>query len=188
MKTLGYFLLVAGFLGCAFFASLDATEMKWEWFLPVLVMGGAGVYIITHVEKSQAGSADKLSSQHNDLIASLANINHNLERLNGDKSDIPTHEMRFEIDKLFREDLNRFAESRKSLGLIYNLQTYADIMSSFAAGERYINRVWSASADGYIDEVMEYLERAIEQFRDASQQLREAQEKARRGVAQRTPI
>ena len=70
-------------------------------------------------------------------------------------------------------------DARKSLSLIYNLQTYADIMSAFAAGERYINRVWSASADGYIDEIMEYLERAFEQFRDAGQQLQDAQEKAK---------
>jgi hypothetical protein len=47
------------------------------------------------------------------------------------------------------------------------LQNYADVMSAFAAGERYINRVWSASTDGYVDEVRSYLERATQQFRDA---------------------
>ncbi len=40
-------------------------------------------------------------------------------------------------------------------------------MSAFAAGERYINRVWSASTDGYEDEVRRYLERALNQFIDA---------------------
>ena len=35
---------------------------------------------------------------------------------------------------------------------LFGLQTYADIMSEFAAGERYINRVWSASADEYDNE------------------------------------
>ena len=40
-------------------------------------------------------------------------------------------------------------------------------MSSFAAGERYLNRVWSASADGYIDEVNTYIEKAREQFVDS---------------------
>jgi hypothetical protein len=41
------------------------------------------------------------------------------------------------------------------------------VMSAFAAGERYINRVWSASTDGYIDEVRSYLERATQQFGEA---------------------
>jgi exonuclease VII small subunit len=162
--------------------------MVWEWFLPVLILGASGVYMITHVEKAQARSTDKLDSQHRDLITSLENIVRNLERLNRDKNEIPTHEMRFEIDKLFREDLNCFAESRKCLILIYNLQTYADIMSAFAAGERYINRVWSASADGYIDDVMEYLERAFEQFRDAGQQLQNAQEKAKQDGAPQVAV
>lgn len=184
MKTSGFILLVASFLGCAFLASLDATKMLWEWFVPVLIVGAAGVYMISHVEKTQARSADKLTSQLNDLHTSLSNIVTNLERLNQNKTEIPTHEMRFEIDALFREDLNRFAEARKSLALIYTLQTYADIMSDFAAGERYINRVWSASADGYIDDVMEYLQRALEQFQDAMLQLKKAEEKARQDAAQ----
>jgi hypothetical protein len=37
-------------------------------------------------------------------------------------------------------------------------------MNEFAAGERYLNRVWSASVDCYIDDVHEYLGRAKEQF------------------------
>ena len=36
---------------------------------------------------------------------------------------------------------------------VFGMQNYADVMSNFAAGERYINRVWSASTDGYVDEV-----------------------------------
>jgi hypothetical protein len=47
----------------------------------------------------------------------------------------------------------------------------ADIMSEFAAGERYINRVWSASADGYDGEATSYLNRAAEQFKHAQSRL-----------------
>ena len=45
-------------------------------------------------------------------------------------------------------------------------------MTRFAAGERYLNRVWSASADGYIDEVNEYLEKAKDQFVDSLDLIR----------------
>ncbi len=57
---------------------------------------------------------------------------------------------------------------------LFGLQAYADIMSSFAAGERYINRVWSASADGYDEEAATYLQKAERQFADAQRQLQEA--------------
>ena len=53
----------------------------------------------------------------------------------------------------------------------FGLQGYADVMSELAAGERYVNRVWSASTDGYIDEVLTFLERAREQFHSARERL-----------------
>ncbi len=56
------------------------------------------------------------------------------------------------------------------------LQGYADVMSAFAAGERYINRVWFASTDGYVDEVRGYLDRATQQFREARALFAELQQ------------
>ena len=67
--------------------------------------------------------------------------------------------------------MRRFADARESLVHLFSLQTYADIMSEFAAGERYVNRVWSASTDGYEDEARDYLEKAALQFREAGRQL-----------------
>jgi hypothetical protein len=62
----------------------------------------------------------------------------------------------------------------QSMVHLFGLQTYADIMSSFAAGERYINRVWSASADGYDQEAVNYLDKAANQFAETQQQLMDA--------------
>jgi hypothetical protein len=45
-------------------------------------------------------------------------------------------------------------------------------MSCFAAGERYLNRVWSASADGYVDEVNAYLDKAQAQFAESLDKVR----------------
>jgi len=42
----------------------------------------------------------------------------------------------------------------------FGLPAYAGIMTEFATAERSINRAWSASADGYIDEVWLSLDRA----------------------------
>lgn len=44
-------------------------------------------------------------------------------------------------------------------------------MTHYAGGERYLNRVWSASADGYVNEVKDYLERSLEQFQIAKEKL-----------------
>jgi hypothetical protein len=80
--------------------------------------------------------------------------------------------MRQRIDELFAEDLATFVEARESLSHIHGLQVYADVMSHFASAERYLNRAWSASADGYLDEVTAYLDRAQVQFVDALNKVR----------------
>jgi hypothetical protein len=88
------------------------------------------------------------------------------------------YEARFEIDHLFREDLNNFANARETMIHVFGMQKYADVMSAFAAGERYINRVWSASTDGYEDEVHQYLEKARNQFDEANSLFRKLQSEA----------
>jgi hypothetical protein len=65
------------------------------------------------------------------------------------------------------------------VGYFLGLQSYADVMSAFAAGERYISRVWSASTDGYVDEARNYLNRATEQFIEARALFAELQQQYR---------
>jgi hypothetical protein len=174
MKKAGLALVVLSFLGGAFFASLDATEMNWFAFVPLMVLGFVGVFLIARVEHALARSDAVVSANRADIEQSLHRIVVGLAELNAKKADIPPYEMRFEIDRQFREDLTRFADARETLGHIYGLRAYAAIMSPFAAGERYLNRVWSTSADGYADEMREYLSRAQEQFLEAQVKLKEA--------------
>ncbi len=56
--------------------------------------------------------------------------------------------------------------------------SYVDVIRHYTGGERYLNRVWSVSADGYVDEVNTYLDRSLEQFRLALDMLTEARPKA----------
>ncbi len=64
-------------------------------------------------------------------------------------------------------------DARESIAHRYGLAAYGEVMSSFAAGERYLNRVWSASADGYIDEVNTYLDKAQAQFVESLEKIRQ---------------
>lgn len=171
-KQIGYSMIALSFLGGAFITSLDVNMVDWHTFLPTLIFGVLGVTIVKNALKREAHSDGVLSTNLGIIESSINRIVDNLVVLNNEKKSIPTYEVRFEIDKTFREDLNLFADSRRSLGHRYGLQPYAEVMSSFAAGERYLNRVWSASADSYIDEVMLYLDKAQEQFIDARDKLK----------------
>ncbi len=175
MKEFGYVLVAAGFLGGAFATSLDVQNVNW-----ILFAGTAGAALIGLVlYKRQIGamarSEEVLEVNRVELRESIANVVNDLgEIMQGEitQGDV----LRDRIDLKLREDLRRFADARESMVHLFGLQTYADIMSNFAAGERYINRVWSASADGYDEEANAYLKKAAGQFDEAKQQLLKAAE------------
>ena len=173
MKNLGYFLVVAGFLGGAFTTSLDVQNVDWTLFGVTAAAGIIGLIIYKQQVGALARSESVLETNRVELRESIANVVEDLRSINEGELTRGAV-LRDRIDLKLREDLRRFADARESMVHLFGLQTYADIMSNFAAGERYINRVWSASADGYDEEADTYLKKAAEQFDEAKKQLLKA--------------
>lgn len=171
MKKLGYLLITIGFLAASLFTVLDEIEVQWTWFVVSLVVGIAGVIVVRVSTRRVVKEEGRLAGTLQQIENSLARIVENMERLNSEKDQLNPYDVRHRIDELLPEDINTFVEGRDTIAHVYGLQAYADMMSHFAAGERYLNRVWSASADGYIDEVNEYIEVAREQFIEAQELL-----------------
>ena len=177
MKNLGYLLLAAGFLTGAYATALDVQNVNWQLFVVAAVAAIVGLVIFKRQASAHARSDTVLEVNRGELRESIENIVRDLEELNGGEAKEGAA-LRDRIDLKLRNDLRRFAAARESMVHLFGLQTYADIMSSFAAGERYINRVWSASADGYAEEAVTYLRKAATQFAEAQRQLAQAAESA----------
>jgi len=173
MKNVGYFLLAAGFLAGAYATSLDVQNVNWIVFGVAAAAGVIGLLIAKSMASAHARSDAVLEANRGELRESIDNIVRDLGEIASD-SAAKGAALREAIDMRLRADLRRFADARESMVHLFGLQTYADIMSSFAAGERYINRVWSASADGYDGEASTYLDKAAVQFAEARSQLQEA--------------
>jgi len=175
MKNFGYFLVAAGFLGGAFATSLDVQKVDWILFAGTAGAAFIGLLIYKRQLSTLARSEEVLEVNRVELRESIANIVNDLgDVFEGELTQGAV--LRDRIDLKIREDLRRFADARESMVHLFGLQTYADIMSHFAAGERYVNRVWSASADGYDSEANTYLRKAAGQFDEARQQLLKAAE------------
>ena len=170
MKKIAYLLICGGFLYGAYVTALDDQLVDWLLFGIAAVAAIAGVIMAKRADRAEATSGELLESNRNELNESISNIVRDLQQMT-DGTAPQGEELRDFIDEKLRPDLRRFVEARESMVHLYGLQTYADIMSEFAAGERYINRVWSSSADGYDAEAETYLARAAEQFGDAQVQL-----------------
>lgn len=174
MKKIGYLLLAIGFLVGSYSTALDTELTNWMLFAPAALLAIVGVCIVKWQASGLATSESVLTANRAELAESLANIVRNLDEMINSGDKISIEKLRDEIDARLRDDLRRFADARESMIHLFSLQIYADIMSNFATGERYVNRVWSASADGYNSEARAYLRKALAQFAGASDQLKVA--------------
>ncbi len=174
MKIVGFLLLIGGFLVGAYSTALDTQMTNWTLFVPAAIGAIAGVLILKRLSRGEARSEHVLSANRAELGESLSNIIRDLEGINSESATLSALELRDAIDDKLRNDLRRFADARESLIHLYGLQVYADIMSDFAAGERYVNRVWSAAADDYDAEAWRYVGKALVRFREATGRLEAA--------------
>ncbi len=175
MKAQGYGLIALSFLASSLVAVRQTVEIQWTWFVPLLLLGVVGIVLVRSATRRAATAVEQVAANISTIHNSLHSVVKKVTQLNLEKSGINTYDMRHRIDELLVDDLTRFADAREAIGHKYGLQNYADVMSHFAAGERYINRVWSASADGYIDEVNTFIEKAEEQFSEAFSRLEHLQ-------------
>ena len=173
MKKIAFALLAAGFVLGAYATSLDVENVNWTLFVVAAIAATAGVFIAKQQDRARALAGDVLEGNRNELKESIATIVGDLDAATAGAAQTG-EALRDWIDDTIRPHLRRFVDARESMVHLYGLQTYADIMSEFAAGERYVNRMWSASADGYDREASDYLARAAKQFREAQRQLEAA--------------
>jgi hypothetical protein len=161
-----------GFLAGSLAAVLNEADVQWHWFIAAMAVGAVGLALVRLTEKRQSQSAQRVTFNMESVEASLDRIVNNITQLDAEKHTINAYDVRLRIDELFIDDLNAFVQARESIAHVHGLGAYAQVMSDFAAAERYLNRVWSASADGYVDEVNTYLTRSQNQFVEALEKVR----------------
>ncbi|MCA9733313.1 MAG: hypothetical protein H6696_09670 [Deferribacteres bacterium] len=172
IKWIGYLLFTVGVLGGSLISVLEVLAVQWGNFIALIVIALLGIFIVRREINKESTHEGKLAGNIQDISESLEKIVAEVKAINSSGEDANPYEIHKKIDDNLPDYFETFVKARESIGHVYGLQAYAEVMSSFAAGERYINRVWSASADGYIDESLEYLNRAEEQFADAREKFK----------------
>lgn len=188
MKYFGYLLIVVGFLWGAYLTVEQPEGVNTARYLVALAIGVAGVITARTAVRAEARDVTRLTTNIATIEASLAAIANDAEQLDEQKESINVYDIRHVIDETFPPHLAAFVEARESIAHSYGLKAYAEVMNRFATGERYLNRVWSASTDGYQPEAHDYITRSRVQFDDALVTFRAIRERADRslmGTAQR---
>jgi hypothetical protein len=171
MKLLGFLLVALGFLAGAYYLTGAGGDVLGFGFAVCFVVAVLGVVILRVVTRKQKSAVEKVTAEVKTVEKCLLRLADGVSDLEREKDTINVYELSHEIDRRFNEDLERFVDARESIAVAYGLPAYAGVMSHFAAGERYLNRVWSCSVDGYIDEAHAYLGHARDQFAEGHNQL-----------------
>jgi len=181
LNLLGRIMLWLGFLVAAFTSVLKLEQddkwqtIPWSIYLPAIAVGFAGIVLSKCKSDSEQSWAENSQSQFKNASASLLQ----LANLIADAKELPDRtpqQTLHWIDSHCNEPLAEFANSRQSIVDPFDMKTYADVMTEFASAERYINRSWSAAADGYIDEINRCIEIAHQHLEEAKRLLQSAEE------------
>ena len=184
MRASGHILLWLGFMGAAFasVSQLEQTDDKWAtipwlWYAASMAVGIVGVAMLRHAKRADHADDAKTDAEYSVVQQSLAKLCSAVETLCRESPKLPSEVLHF-IDDQCAEPFSEFAEARQSLVKRFGLSVYADVMTEFASAERYVNRSWSAAADGYIDEVTASLNRANQHLGNARELLAAAEHQA----------
>ena len=173
MKKLGYLFVFIGFVAASLVSVTDALQVNWVYFSIFLIISIIGIFLIRSSERKETIHEETLSTNMKTSEESLVRIVDDVKLIRSEIDPNRPQDVHQRIDEKLPDHLETFVESRKAIGHVHGLQAYGHVMNYFATAERYLNRVWSASADGYIDEVTEYIERSEQQFEEALAALRE---------------
>ena len=182
MKSLtGQLLLWVGFLAAAFVSvsHLEDTDNKWAtidwtWYVASIAVGVVGIVLVRLAKQDENADETRTAFEYSVIQSSLAKISAGVGTLCDTKQTAPDDVLNY-IDNEIVEPFADFAEARQSLVKRFGMSVYANVMTEFASAERYVNRTWSAAADGYIDEVNASINRANQHLTTANQLLQDAE-------------
>jgi hypothetical protein len=185
-RVLGHVLLWTGFLAGAFVSVRRAevsadpwSSISWPAYGLALSIAVCGVVLLRVTKRGLDGKTVAGAAAIDQLFEILQRLSQTVEGWRTRYASLSVYDIHQLIDSEAADDLRQFADLREAMIAAYGLDHYARVMTEFALAERTINRAWSASADGYVDEVAQCLEHAalhlaaatgwLDRARDATQ-------------------
>ncbi len=172
-RALGWMLFAGGLFCAAFFSVEQVNGIAWRAYGFALAVALMGALLLRFTARRAPGllvlDIQVIRSSLTMLAAKLKNLDA------AKRAEVGVAGIRDFIDRHLVPDVHRFLAARETLIFRHGLPTYGRVMDAFAAGERALNRAWSASADGYRDEVDACLDRARDRFAQALQLVEQAE-------------
>jgi hypothetical protein len=153
------------------------STVKWLWYGLSMAAGLVGVVLLRSTAKTAEQDQGRVNENYSTVQSSLVALNQKIGKLDRELSSMSPEQSVQYIDEGLADHFSDFADARKSMIQRFGLPSYAEIMTQFASAERFVNRAWSASADGYMGEVKDCVTRAKKHLAEAQQLLNKCEEK-----------
>ena len=140
------------------------------FFLAVLLFG---IAIKRRAVRTMAKDSQKYAGNRQILHDALSNVVEQINNLQNHHHEMSLDALHESLDRTLSGSLADFIENRQSLIDAFGMSGYAHVMTSFAQAERRLNRVWSASADGYPDESIACIQKALPALKETQETLRQ---------------
>lgn len=157
---IGQLLLWLGFLGGSFSAVLRTenaespwSTIPWGMYAGSVLVGVIGVVLLRREKAKQRSESASSDSDLGSVTESLELVSTKVRQLASQLDEMTCEEVLDYIDSECVPHCADFADGRQVIANRFGTAAYAAVMTEFASGERYLNRTWSAAADGYVDEV-----------------------------------
>lgn len=137
------------------------------WGIGILVIGAGAFLARKQAAEDAAGGGDTVTSRV-DFVASVGRVRATIDEIRRAIAVLPMdtddNDSRQKLDDLDAEVVQPLVEGRGQLVAKHGLAGFATYFGPFSAGERNLNRCWSALTDGHAVVAREALEIADQAF------------------------
>ena len=153
--------------------------IPWGWFGLSFAVCLTGVVMIRiAMGQSQTEANNEAEANLDTIRNSLTSLVSKARTLEQKVGKLAPSKISAFIDDELADDFREFADGRECMIPRFGLNVYADVMTQFASGERYMNRAWSAAADGYVDEAATCIRQSIGFLEEAATEMDRATKNA----------
>jgi hypothetical protein len=145
----------------------------WPGYLAAVVVGIGGAVLIRASSKSATSNESLNQAGLEQLTTVLQALVVEVDRLTEALPTLAPEEAVPWIDTHCVPLCADFADNREVMKTTFGLAGFAAVMSEFASGERFLNRVWSAAADGYMEEAWRSIQTSQRFFHKALEELQQ---------------
>ncbi len=184
MRIVAYILFASGVMlaisGAAKLPDVEASEAtgfaerfpdSWPVFAVGFALTVAGLVIWWKDEFIQRAAHHAEDGDGSNPLTLLRGLVPQLQELSSDFAQLSETQITDRVEHLLEHTVLPFSEGRHKVISWMGMGAGADLLVTAAFGERMLNRVWSAAADGHLEEARNSLTEAVSAFEQAEQQL-----------------